>query len=145
MIWFIKPPIEKINERGENTLSSLMGIELTEIGDDYLKGIMRVDNRTIQPYGILHGGASGVFAETLGSVASNLVIDNSEFVAVGLNLFVSHIKKGSMGEELTGICRPSHLGKKTHVWDIELYNPKEDLVSKSTLTTTVIPIKKIKG
>ncbi len=145
MIWFAKAQLEKINERGKNTLSSLMGIEVTEMGDDFLKGIMRVDHRTIQPYGILHGGASGVFAETLGSVASNLVIDNSEFVAVGLNLFVSHIKKGNMGEELMGICRANHLGKKTHIWDIELFNPKKELVSKSTLTTTVLPIGKVKG
>ncbi|MFZ8933379.1 MAG: hotdog fold thioesterase [Bacteriovoracaceae bacterium] len=144
MIWFSKANLEEINKRGNDTLTSHLGIIVTEIGDDYIKGTLNVDKRTIQPYGILHGGASGVFAETLGSIASNLCIDNNEYVAVGLNLFVSHIKKGVKGEMLEGVCKPNHLGKKTHIWDIELYNEQKQLISKSTLTTTILPRHKLK-
>lgn len=143
MIWKHTPTIEQLNERGKDTLTSLMGIIISEIGEDFLKGKMKVDERTIQPFKILHGGASAVLAETLGSVASNLCIDQ-DHVAVGLNLFVSHIKKGCLGEELEAICKANHIGKKTHIWNIDLFNKDKQLISKSTLTTTIIPKDKIK-
>ena len=105
-MWKFTPNIEALNDMGQNTIASQIGIEFTEVHDDYLVATMPVDPRTHQPMGILHGGASVVLAETLGSVASYLCIeDHMKFSAVGLNVTADHLRPISKGK-VTGIVRP---------------------------------------
>ncbi|MBC7653432.1 MAG: hotdog fold thioesterase, partial [Oligoflexus sp.] len=137
MIWFTKPDLEELNNRPKNNIGGLLGIEFTEIGDDFIKAIMPVDDRTRQPYGILHGGASVVLTETLGSVASNLVLDTNFKMGVGLEVNANHLRPVKSGF-VTGICTPIHIGGKTHVWDINLYNDKGKITCISRLTTPVV-------
>src|ERR1044071_219471 len=133
-IWFNKNlSIEDLRPLAPNTMAEYLGIEWVEVGEDFLKAKMPVDHRTIQPYGLLHGGASCVLAETLGSVASAMVIDHSKFYCVGLEINANHIRGVSEGF-VTGITTPLHLGNSTHVWDIKLFDGREKLVCVSRLT-----------
>ncbi|MBK0384282.1 hotdog fold thioesterase [Pedobacter sp. SD-b] len=141
MIWFAKPDLEELNNRPKNNIGGLLGIEFIEIGDDYIKATMPVDERTRQPYGILHGGASVVLTETLGSVASNLVLDTNFKMGVGLEVNANHLRPVKSGF-VTGICTPIHIGGKTHVWDIKLYNDKGKITCISRLTTAIVPVVK---
>lgn len=137
-IWFnpgVKPT--DIQPLGANTMGDHLGIVFTEIGEDYLKATMPVDQRTRQPYGLLHGGASVVLAETLGSVGSHLMVDNSKFNCVGLEINANHLR-GVREGLVTGIARPLHTGKTTHVWDIKIYDDREKLICVSRLTVAVI-------
>jgi 1,4-dihydroxy-2-naphthoyl-CoA hydrolase len=118
-------------------MSEYIGIEFTEIGENYLKGRMPVDQRTNQPYGLLHGGASCVLAETLGSIASALVIDQSVYICVGLEINANHIRSARSGF-VTGTASPLHLGKSTHVWDIKIADENQKLVCVSRLTVAII-------
>jgi 1,4-dihydroxy-2-naphthoyl-CoA hydrolase len=129
--------IEELNKLGENTLVSHLGIEITEIGKDYLKGKMPVDHRTKQTYGILHGGASVVLAETLGSIGSNLCIDHNKQYCVGLEINANHIRSMREGY-VNGIAKLVHSGRKTHIWDIRILNEKEQLVCISRLTMAIL-------
>jgi 1,4-dihydroxy-2-naphthoyl-CoA hydrolase len=142
MIWFKNPDLEELNSRPKNNIGGLLGIEFTEIGDDFIKATMPVDDRTRQPYGILHGGASVVLTETLGSVASNLVLDTNFKMGVGLEVNANHLRPVKSGF-VTGICTPIHIGGKTHVWDIKLYNDKGKITCVSRLTTAIVPVVKI--
>jgi 1,4-dihydroxy-2-naphthoyl-CoA hydrolase len=137
-IWF-KPDNspQDLNLLGKNTMGEYIGIEVTEIGDNYLKAKMPVDDRTRQPYGILHGGASAALAETLGSVASALVIDQSQFDCVGLEINANHIRAVREGS-VYGTVIPLHIGRTTHVWDIKIYDDREKLVCVSRLTVAII-------
>jgi 1,4-dihydroxy-2-naphthoyl-CoA hydrolase len=138
MIWFDKNiTLESLKSLGKGTMSEFIGIEWTEIGDDYLKARMPVDHRTSQPYGLLHGGASCTLAETIGSVASHLVADNTKFFCVGLEINANHIRSAKNGF-VTGIATPLHLGSSTHVWDIKLFDENEKLVCVSRLTVAVL-------
>ena len=140
-IWFDKSiTIEKLKPYGKGTMADYIGIEWTELGEDFFKASMPVDHRTNQPYGLLHGGASCVLAETLGSVASALVIDHSKFLCVGLEINANHVR-GVRSGHVTGIVTPLHLGNSTHVWDIKIYDEKEKLVCVSRLTVVIIPRK----
>jgi 1,4-dihydroxy-2-naphthoyl-CoA hydrolase len=103
---------------------------------------MPVDDRTRQPYGILHGGASVVLTETLGSVASNMVLDTNFKMGVGLEVNANHLRPVKSGL-VTGICTPIHIGGKTHVWDIKLYNDKGKITCISRLTIAVVPVIKL--
>lgn len=129
--------IEDLNKMGQNTLGSHLGIELTEVGKDFLSGKMPVDARTRQPYGILHGGASVVLAETLGSMASNFCVDQSKYVCVGLEINANHVKSVAEGF-VYGKAQAVHIGKKTHIWDIRIVNEKKELVCISRLTIAVL-------
>ena len=137
MIWFNQPSVEEFNSRPKNHIGAVLGIELTEIGDDYLKGTMPVDERTHQPYGILHGGASLVLAETLGSIASNLVLNPERNMGVGLEINANHLRPVKSGF-VTGICTPIHIGGKTHIWDIKIYNEAGKMTCISRLTVAVV-------
>jgi len=137
MIWRGTPSIQALNGRPPGHIAALLGIEFTELGEDFLSARMPVDERTYQPYGILHGGASVVLAETLGSVASNLVIDQERFIGVGLEVNANHLRPVRTGF-VTGICRPVHIGGKTHVWDIKIYNDKGKMSCISRLTVAII-------
>jgi 1,4-dihydroxy-2-naphthoyl-CoA hydrolase len=139
MIWFATHSLEELNNRPKNHIGALLGIQFTEIGDNYLKGTMPVDDRTRQPYGILHGGASVVLTETLGSVASNMVLDTNFKMGVGLEVNANHLRPVKSGL-VTGICTPIHIGGKTHVWDIKLYNDKGKITCISRLTIAVVPV-----
>lgn len=136
-IWFKKPTVEAVNKIGENTMVSFLGIEITEVNDDSLVGIMPVADKVRQPFGIVHGGANCVLAETLGSLAANLVVDYSTQHAVGLSINTSHIKAVRNGV-VKGIAKPVHLGKTTHVWEIKSYNDADQLTSTTQLTMAVI-------
>ncbi|MBK9570230.1 MAG: hotdog fold thioesterase [Chitinophagaceae bacterium] len=140
-IWFNKElTIDHFSQFGKDTLNGLLGIEWTELGADYIKARMPVDNRTKQAYGLLHGGASCVLAETIGSVGSAMVIDHTKFYCVGLEVNANHIRSAREGF-VTGIASPLHLGSTTHVWDIKIFDEKEKLVCVSRLTVTIIPRK----
>ena len=121
----------------KNTILETIGIEITEITDDSIKGKMPVDHRTKQPAGILHGGASVVLAESLGSIASNLTVDQTKYYCVGLDVNANHIRPVNKGY-VYGTTIPIHIGKKTHVWGIEIKNEEGKLVSISRLTMAVI-------
>jgi 1,4-dihydroxy-2-naphthoyl-CoA hydrolase len=138
MIWFDKElSIEKLKPLGPNTMAAHVGIEWVEVGENFMKAKMPVDQRTNQPYGLLHGGASCVLAETLGSVASAMVIDHSKFYCVGLEINANHIR-GVREGYVTGVASPLHLGNTTHVWDIKIYDEKEKLVCVGRLTVAIL-------
>jgi 1,4-dihydroxy-2-naphthoyl-CoA hydrolase len=131
---------EFLNNWSRNTLAGHLGIEFVEIGDDFLVAKMPVDEKTRQPLGLLHGGASVVLAETLGSVAATLCVDDSKF-CVGLEINANHVK-GVRAGFVTGTTRPIHLGKQTHVWEIRISNDSNELVCISRITMAVLEKKK---
>lgn len=122
----------------DKTIVGRLGIAFTEFGPDFICAAMPVDHRTIQPMGILHGGASVVLAETLGSVASFLALDADHY-AVGLQITANHLKQVRTGK-VTGTVRPVHLGRTTHVWDITIENAAGEPVCVSRLTMAVMPV-----
>lgn len=137
-IWFDKSvTVESLKSFGKGTMSEHLGIEWINLGDDFFKAKMPVDHRTNQPYGLLHGGASCVLAETLGSVASYLVIDSSQFYCVGIEINANHIRSATNGF-VYGVCSPLHLGSTTHVWDIRITNEEGKLVCISRLTVAIM-------
>lgn len=136
-IWKNETTVEVMNSFSNNTMVSHLGIEFLEIGDDFLKARMPVDNRTHQPLGLLHGGASVVLAETLGSSAGSMCVTYPNEYVVGLEINANHIKSARSGW-VTGITKPVHLGKKTQVWEIKIYNESEELVCISRITLAVI-------
>ena len=138
MIWFREYNVEEINGRPKNHIGALLDIEFMEIGEDFVTARMPVNERTHQPYGILHGGASVVLAETLGSVASSMVIDWDKYIGVGLEVNANHLRPVKSGY-VTGICKSLHIGGKTHVWDIKIYNDKGKMNCISRLTVAIIP------
>ncbi|ANE51895.1 hotdog fold thioesterase [Flavisolibacter tropicus] len=139
-IWFQTSSIEKLKERHKDTLINHLDIQLTEIGEDYLCGEMPVDHRTVQPMGILHGGASVALAETLGSVAANLVVDRSKKACVGLEINANHLKSVRSGKVI-GTARPIHIGSSTQVWSIEIRNEAGQLTCISRITMAVLDLK----
>ena len=137
-IWFQQQiQLADFKDFGKNTLGDLLGMEFTEIGANFIKASMPVDHRTKQPYGLLHGGASVALAETLGSVASGLVIDPTKFHCVGLEINANHVRGVSEGF-VTGIATPVHIGASTHIWDIKIYDQKDKLVCISRLTVAIL-------
>lgn len=138
MIWKIKPTVEELNTKFDRNIASFLGIRFSEITDNSLSATMPVDERTRQPYGILHGGASVVLAESLGSIASNLVIDSEKHVGVGLEVNANHIRPVKDGV-VKGVCTPIHIGSKTHVWDIRLYDKNGRMNCISRLTVAIVP------
>jgi 1,4-dihydroxy-2-naphthoyl-CoA hydrolase len=137
-IWFKNEfSLEKLTGMSAGTMGEYLGIEWVEVGENFLKAKMPVDHRTRQPYGLLHGGASCVLAETIGSVASALVIDQTKAYCVGLEINANHIRSAKSGF-VTGIAMPLHLGATTHVWDIKIYDEREKLVCVSRLTVAIL-------
>lgn len=137
-IWYRQPDLQQMNEHGRNTAASTLGIEITGVGDDWLEGRMPVDHRTIQPYGILHGGASVLLAETLGSVAANHCIPVAGKVAVGLDINANHIRPVPAGKWVTGRARAIHIGATTQVWEIVISTEAGKTVCVSRLTMAVV-------
>ncbi len=137
-IWFNKSlSLSDLVPLGPNTMAEYLGMEWVDVGDDYIKMKMPVDNRTKQPYGLLHGGASCALAETVGSIASHFVMDPEKFICVGLDINANHVR-GVMGGFVTATCIPLHIGASTHVWDIKIHDEREKLVCVSRLTVALL-------
>jgi len=138
-IWFDDYPLKAINRRTKNTMVNHLGIRFVELGDDFLRAEMPVDERTRQTYGILHGGASMALAETLGSVACSLCLDLSRKYCVGLAIngnFVRRVSEGSV----FGTARALHLGRRTHLWEIRIENEAGKLVCVSRMTLAILDL-----
>lgn len=144
VIWF-NPHItvEELQPLGVGTMGEHLGIQWVEIGDNYLKASMPVDARTHQPFGLLHGGASCVLAETVGSVASYLVVDSALYRPVGLEINANHVR-GVRSGRVTATATPLHLGSSTHVWDIKIHDEGMHLICVSRLTVAVVPAAKLR-
>lgn len=134
--------LEQLNTEFHINITKHLGIEYTEIGKDYLCGKMPVDERTKQPLGLLHGGASVVLAESLGSLASNLCVNRDLQYCVGIEVNANHLKSATSGF-VFGKAQALHLGKRTHVWEIKIKNEKNELVCVSRLTVAVMDKKNI--
>lgn len=135
-IWKKKTDLARLNKISENTVIAHLGIVYTELGDDFLQATMPVDARTHQPHGLLHGGASVVLAETLGSVAANLAVAENK-VCVGQEVNASHLRSVKKGL-VTGIAKPLRIGRSTQVWSIDIINDKAQLICSSRLTLAII-------
>lgn len=137
-IWFEKSlKFEELSAIVPGSMETLLGLEYAALGDNYLKIKMPVDERTKQPYGLLHGGASCVLAETTGSLASSLVIDPDKFICVGLEINANHVRSARQGY-VTAIATPLHLGTNTHVWDVKIHDDTEKLICVSRLTVAIL-------
>jgi 1,4-dihydroxy-2-naphthoyl-CoA hydrolase len=139
-IWFTSPDIDEMNRAMQNTACSNLGIEVTEVGGDFVKGTMPADHRTFQPIGLVHGGANVLFAETLGSMAANLCLDNSKEYAVGQEINANHLR-GVRSGELTGVASIVHQGRTSQVWEIRIFDDSGKLSCISRLTMAVISVK----
>ncbi len=140
-IWFNKSlKLSDVKDFGKETMANFLGVEWVDIGDDFIKMSLPVNDRTQQPYGMLHGGASCVLAETIGSLGSALVIDIEKFYCVGLEINANHIRSVRTGL-VTATCIPLHLGKTTHVWDIKLHDDLQKLTCVCRLTVAIITLK----
>ena len=140
MIWKIRPQVQELNDFARGTMNETLGIEFTEIGDEFLSARMPVDHRTHQPYGILHGGASATLAETLGSVAGTFCVEIEKKFIVGLELNCNHVRSVREGF-VYGTARPIHLGGATQIWDIRIVDERERLVCVARLTLAVLDVK----
>jgi 1,4-dihydroxy-2-naphthoyl-CoA hydrolase len=137
-IWKVEDAtLDSLNEMSTQTMASWMGMRFTDIGDDYLEMKMPVDERTHQPYGLLHGGASAALAETIGSVASSLCIDREKQICVGIEINCNHVR-GKRSGTVTATARPLHLGSTSHVWDIRIEDEEQRLICISRLTVAVL-------
>lgn len=136
-IWHRPISIDELNDRGKNTMADFLGIEFTEVGDDYLTAVMPVDSKTKQPLGIVHGGANVVLAETIASTAANAVVDITTHYCVGLEINANHIRSVKHGN-VTGIATPYHLGRSTQIWHIELINDDGKTTCISRMTASVL-------
>jgi len=136
-IWKNKVDIDQLNKSGEHCMVGHIGIKFTKINENSLTAIMPVDHRTQQPYGLLHGGASAVLSETMGSVAAGLCIDFNEHRVVGIDVNAKHLKGATKGW-VTGVCKPVKIGRTLHVWQTEIFNEEKKLVCLSQLTVMVI-------
>lgn len=142
-IWNAEYRIEDWEERLKKTIHTPLGIKITKIGDDFIQGIMPVDERTHQPMGLLHGGASVVLAESLGSMAANMVVDADHY-CVGQNINANHIRPASSGI-VTGTAKALHLGKRSQLWEIEICNDEGKIVNLSRLSMAVLEKPKSNG
>ena len=137
-IWYDpQMSLEKIRNMSHGTMAEYIGIEITELGENYLKGRMPVDHRTCHPFGVLHGGASATLAETLGSIGSFCVLNPELNFCVGLEINANHVRSVSAGF-VYGTATPLHLGGSTHIWDIRILNQEEKLVCVGRLTVAVL-------
>ena len=137
-IWFKRPTAELCQQIHLDTMPDHIGIKFTEVGDDFLSAEMPISPKTVQPYRVMHGGASATLAETLGSVAAQMTLDPNKKRCVGLSLNISHIRAVPSGQVVTGTARPFHLGRTTQVWDIQITDPRGKLASVARLTIAVL-------
>ena len=138
-IWTREPDLAHLNAMRKNTICDVLDITFDAYDDESITASMVVDHRTHQPFGLLHGGASVVLAETLGSMASYLCIDSQKFYCVGLEVNANHLR-GVRSGRVSAIARPVHMGRTTHVWDIRLTDENGKLNCISRLTIAVVPL-----
>ncbi len=138
MAFLVSATPDQLNERARDTLVEHLGIVFTEVGEDWVRATMPVDARTLQPAGLLHGGASVALAETLGSVAGNLYLDTSRQMAVGLEINANHLRAKRSGT-VTGTARPVHVGRSTQVWEIRIEDEAGKPTCISRITLAVVP------
>ncbi len=143
-IWYRDPVVADLDWMNANTLADSLHIRVTEIGPDFLKATMPVDGRTKQPFGLLHGGASVALAETLGSIASWLVVNPELFIGVGIEINANHIKAVREGT-VTGICKPVHIKGMNHIWEIRIFNDAGDLTCISRFTCSIVSKSRMEG
>lgn len=136
-IWYRPYTLEELQRMSSPSMASHLDIRFSEIGPDFLRATMPVDPRTLQPFGLLHGGASVTLAETLGSVASNCCVDSPRIYCVGQEINANHIRSARTGR-VTGTVRPVHLGNRSHVWDIRIEDDQGRLTCVSRLTMAVL-------
>lgn len=136
-IWKTGKSLQDLQDWNRNTAAERLGIEFTGIGEDWLSARMPVDARTVQPFGILHGGASVLLAETVGSCAASLCVDSEKAYCVGLDINANHVRAASSGW-VTATARPFHLGRTTQVWEIRIVDDADHLVCISRLTMAVV-------
>ncbi len=137
-IWRPDVTLDTLRERTLDTLVSHLGIQITALGPDYMQATMPVDARTCQPLRILHGGASVVLAETLGSFAANAVVDSTRFACVGQEINANHLRPAPVGQIVTGVTKPFHLGARSQVWGIEIMDERGKRICVSRITMAVI-------
>lgn len=137
-LWKQQTDLDTMNGWNIDTAAQSLGIRFTEVGEDFLRGTMPVDGRTRQPFGLLHGGASVLLAETLGSLAANLCLDPAQEVAVGLDINANHLRAVQAGT-VTGTARALHIGRTTQVWEIRIVTDADELCCISRLTMAVVP------
>ncbi|WP_095143791.1 MULTISPECIES: hotdog fold thioesterase [unclassified Pseudomonas] len=138
-LWRTLPNIEHLNETQKNTIGEVLDIRFEAFDDESLTASMAVDHRTHQPFGLLHGGASVVLAETVGSMASFLCLDPSKYYCVGLEINANHLR-GLRSGRVTAVARAIHIGRTTHVWDIRLSGDEGKVSCVSRLTMAVVPL-----
>ncbi|MFN8324015.1 MAG: hotdog fold thioesterase [Chitinophagales bacterium] len=136
MIWKVKPTMDLFKSVTQKSMGDFLGIEIIEVGDDYITARMPVNEKTMQPFGLLHGGASCVLAESLGSIAGTFCIDYPKQMVVGLEINANHLRSARSGY-VYGTVKPLHVGKTTQVWNIEIKNEMKQLVCVSRLTCVV--------
>lgn len=137
MLWKSTPSLKDLQARHKDTAVEQLGIEFTEIGEASLSARMPVDRRTVQPHGILHGGASVLLAETLGSCAASLCLDSATQYCVGLDINANHVRAVRTGY-VTGTATPVHIGRTTHVWAIDIRNDEGKMVCVSRITMSIL-------
>ena len=137
MIWFKPYTVDFWNRRDIPTIHQSLGIEITEITENSLSGRMPIDARTHQPMGILHGGASVVLAESLGSIGSAMIVDPQKYYVVGQTITASHIRPGISGWA-TGTAPLIHKGSRSHIWNIDIVNDEQKLICTCRLTMAVV-------
>jgi 1,4-dihydroxy-2-naphthoyl-CoA hydrolase len=137
-IWVERPTLEALHDMCIGTAVAHLGIQFTEVGDDWLAARMPVDQRTVQPYRILHGGASVLLAETLGSSGAVHCVDSARFICVGQEINANHLRPADTGW-VTGTARPFHLGRRSQVWGVEIRGEAGGLTCVARLTMAVLP------
>lgn len=136
-IWFKPYTLDELQRLNTASMGGFLDIRFTEVGADFLRATMPVNERTRQPFGLLHGGASVTLAETLGSVASNCCVDGARFYCVGQEINANHIRSARTGR-VTATARSVHLGSRSHVWDIRIEDDQGRLTCVSRLTMSVL-------
>jgi 1,4-dihydroxy-2-naphthoyl-CoA hydrolase len=140
-IWNGEITTKLVNDLNKGTLGEFFEISFTEVGNDYLKATMPVNQKTKQPFGLLHGGASVALAETIGSVASWCVVNRELFMGVGMEINANHIKAVTAGL-VTATCRPVKIGGRIHIWEIKIEDETGELSCISRFTVMVVPLRK---
>ena len=138
MIWNTEYSVDEINVLFARNMTGFLEIKATAISSDSLTASMPITEKVLQPYGILHGGASVVLAESVGSVASALIINTETHNAVGLEVNANHLRPGKLGSSVEAVCIPIHIGRTTHVWDIKIHDDKNRLICISRLTVAIV-------
>jgi 1,4-dihydroxy-2-naphthoyl-CoA hydrolase len=137
-LWHGNVTLDSINATSRGTMSEHLGIVVTELGDDWLRGTMPVSERSIQPMRIQHGGANIAFAETLGSVAAAISVDQQRYAALGQEINANHLRPAPLGSLIAATARPFHIGRRSQVWGIEITNERDQLLCVVRMTVAIV-------